>query len=135
MKDFVMAARESISIPNVAEPADLRAGSQCIRTGDLLFISGQISMDKGELVGPNDALEQCRQCLRHIESYVTTAGGTLDDVVSLDIFLTDIRYRPAAGQARAEFFTAPGPSATLVGGVDLAFEGLLVEISARAVLS
>ncbi|NNC78839.1 MAG: RidA family protein [Acidimicrobiales bacterium] len=130
-----MAARENISIPNVAEPGDARAGSQCIRKGDLLFISGQIALDNGELVGPNDPLEQCRQCLRHIESYVTAAGGTLDDVVSLDIFLTDIRYRPAAGEARAEFFSDPGPSATLVGGVDLAFEGLLVEISARAVLS
>ena len=56
-------------------------------------------------------------------------------MVSLDIFLADIRYRPAAGQARAEFFNEPGPSATVVGGVDLAFEGLLVEISAQAVLS
>ncbi len=130
-----MAPRENISIPNVGEPADPSAGSQCIRKGDLLFISGQISMDNGELVGPNDPLEQCRQCLRHIESFVTAAGGTMDDVVSLDIFLTDIRYRPQAGEARAEFFNAPGPSATLVGGVDLAFEGLLVEISARAVLS
>ena len=101
----------------------------------MLFISGQIAMDSGELVGPNDPLEQCRQCLRHIESYVSAAGGQLDDVISLDIFLTDIRYRPAAGQARAEFFNDPGPSATLVGGVDLAFEGLLVEISAMAVLS
>ena len=66
---------------------------------------------------------------------MTAAGGTLDDVVSLDIFLTDIRYRPAAGQARAEFFNDPGPSGTVVGGVALAFEGLLVEMSARAVLS
>ena len=130
-----MTARENISIPNVTEPSDPSAGSQCIRKGNLLFISGQISIDNGELVGPNDPLEQCRQCLRHIESFVTAAGGTLDDVVSLDIFLTDIRYRPAAGEARAEFFIAPGPSATVVGGVDLAFEGLLVEISARAVLS
>jgi len=130
-----MTTRENISIPNVGEPADPRVGSQCIRKGDLLFISGQISMEDGELVGPNDPLEQCRQCLRYIESYVIRAGGTLDDVVSLDIFLTDIRYRPAAGQARAEFFNEPGPSATVVGGVDLAFEGLLVEIGAFAVLS
>jgi 2-iminobutanoate/2-iminopropanoate deaminase len=130
-----MSTRQNISIPNVGEPADLRAGSQCVRTGNLLFISGQIALDDGELIGPNDPLEQCRQCLRHIESFVKAAGGTLDDVVSLDIFLTDIRYRPAAGEARAEFFNAPGPSATVVGGVDLAFEGLLVEISARAVLS
>lgn len=130
-----MTTRENISIPNVAEPSDPQAGSQCIRKGNLLFISGQIALDDGELVGPNDPLEQCRQCLRHIESYVSTAGGTLDDVVSLDIFLADIRDRPAAGQARAEFFNEPGPSATVVGGVDLAFEGLLVEISAQAVLS
>ena len=100
-----------------------------------MFVSGQIAFDNGELVGPEDPLEQCRQCLRHIESYVVAAGGTLDDVVSLDIFLTDIQFRPAAGQARSEFFNEPGPSATVVGGVDLAFEGLLVEISARAVLS
>ena len=130
-----MTTHENISIPNVAEPSDPQAGSQCIRKGNLMFISGQIALDDGELVGPNDPLEQCRQCLRHIESYVSTAGGTLDDVVSLDIFLADIRYRPAAGQARAEFFNEPGPSATVVGGVDLAFEGLLVEISAQAVLS
>ncbi len=130
-----MTTRENISISNVIEPADPQAGSQCIRKGNLLFISGQIALDNGELVGPDDPLEQCRQCLRHIESFVSTAGGTLDDVVSLDIFLADIRYRPAAGQARAEFFNEPGPSATVVGGVDLAFEGLLVEISAQAVLS
>ena len=130
-----MTTRENISISNVIEPADPQAGSQCIRKGNLLFISGQIALDNGELVGPDDPLEQCRQCLRHIESYVIAAGGTLDDVVSLDIFLADIRYRPAAGQARAEFFNEPGPSATVVGGVDLAFEGLLVEISAQAVLS
>ena len=126
--------RESITIPNVGEPADLAVASQCCKVDNLVFISGQISLDHGKLVGPNDPLEQCRQCLRHIESYMTAAGGSMDDVVSLDIFLTDIRYRQAAFDARAEFFNAPGPSGTVVGGVSLAFEGLLVEISARAVL-
>ena len=61
-------------------------------------------------------------------------GGTMDDVVSLNIFLSDIRYRQAAIDARREFFSAPGPSATVVGGVDFAFEDLLVEISAIAIL-
>lgn len=127
--------RQSISIPNVAEPNDLAVASQCVKVDNLIFISGQIALDHGKLVGPNDPLEQCRQCLRHIESYMKEAGGSMDDVVSLDIFLTDIRYRQAAFDARAEFFRAPGPSGTVVGGVSLAFEGLLVEISARAVLS
>ncbi len=101
----------------------------------MLFISGQIAYDNGELVGPGDPMEQCRQCFRHIESYVKAAGGTMDDVVSLNIFLSDIRYRQASFDSRAEVFSAPGPSATVVGGVDFAFENLLVEISAMAVLA
>ena len=127
--------RQSISIPNVGEPADPAVASQCAKVGNSIFISGQIALDNGELVGPNDPLEQCRQCLRHIKDYMAAAGGSMDDVVALDIFLTDIRYRQAAFDARAEFFNAPGPAGTVVGGVSLAFEGLLVEISARAILS
>ncbi len=127
--------RENIVIPNVGEPADARAGAQCIRKGNMLFISGQIAYDNGELVGPGDPMEQCRQCFRHIESYVKAAGGTMDDVVSLNIFLSDIRFRQASFDSRAEVFSAPGPSATVVGGVDFAFENLLVEISAMAVLA
>jgi 2-iminobutanoate/2-iminopropanoate deaminase len=126
--------RENISIPNVAEPADARAGSQCIRDGNQLFISGQIAYDNGKLVGLGDALEQCRQCLRHIDAFVTAAGGSMDDVISLNIFLSDIRFRQASFDARAEVFNAPGPTATVVGGVDFAFDDLLVEISAIATL-
>ncbi len=128
-------ARKNISIPSVAEPADARVGSQCIKSGNLLFISGQIAYHNGELVGPGDPLEQCRQAFCNIEAFVTAAGGSMDDVVSLNIFLSDIRYRQAAIDARAEAFDEPGPSATVVGGVDFAFEDLLVEISAIADLS
>jgi len=127
-------SRKNITLPNVGEPPDARVGSQCIKAGNLLFISGQISYVDGALHGAGDPLEQCMQCLRYIEAFVTEAGGTLDNVMSLNIFLSDIRYRQAAGDARAAFFSAPGPSATVVGGADFAFEGLLVEISAIAVL-
>ncbi|MBX2884270.1 MAG: RidA family protein [Granulosicoccus sp.] len=127
--------RKNITIPNVAEPDDGRVGSQCIQAGNQLYISGQIAYDNGALVGAGDPLTQCRICFKHIESFVTAAGGTMDNVVSLNIFLSDIRYRQAAIDARAEVFSAPGPSATVVGGVDFAFEDLLIEISAIAVLN
>ena len=127
--------RQRISIPNVGEPEDGRVGSQCIRMGDHLYISGQIAFSDGKLVGAGDPLEQCRQCFRNISDYLAAAGGTMDDVVSLNIFLNDIRFRDAAITARAEVFSDPGPSATVVGGVDFAFETLLVEISAIALLS
>ena len=126
--------RENISVPGIAEPADAKVGSQCIRSGGHLFISGQIAYENGNLVGPGDPLEQCRQCFRNIKAFLDASGGTMDDIVSLNIFLSDIRYRQSAIDARAEFFSAPGPSATVVGGVDFAFEGLLVEISAIAAI-
>jgi len=127
--------RKNITLPNVAEPADGRVGSQCIQVGNQIFISGQIAYENGSLVGAGDALTQCRVCFKHIRDYVAAAGGTMDDVVSLNIFLSDIRYRQAAIDVRAEVFSDPGPSATVVGGADFAFEDLLVEISAVAVLS
>lgn len=127
-------ARKNITIPNVAEPDDGRVGSQCIQSGNQVFISGQIAYNNGSLVGKGDALAQCKQCFQHIASYVSAAGGTMDNVVSLNIFLSDIRYRQAAIDARAEAFSDPGPSATVVGGVDFAFEDLLVEISAIAII-
>lgn len=126
--------RKNLSLANVAEPEDARVGSQCIQAGNHLYISGQIAYDNGSLVGAGDPLVQCRTCFKHIADFVSVAGGTMDNVVSLNIFLSDIRYRQAAIDARAEVFSAPGPSATVVGGVDFAFEDLLVEISAIAVL-
>ena len=128
--------RERISEPDILEPDDARVGSQCIKVGDMLFISGQIAYRNGKLaVPPGDALEQCRQTLKNIEALIKQAGGSMDNIVSLDIFLSDVRYRAAAIKARSEFFNAPGPSATVVGGVDFAFEDILVEISAIAVLT
>lgn len=127
--------RQNITVASIAEPADPKVGSQCIKAGNLVFISGQIAYDDGKLVGKGDPLEQCRQTLRNVAAFVEAAGGTMDHVVSLNIFLSDIRFRQAAIDARAEFFEAPGPSATVVGGADFAFEDLLVEISATAVLS
>ncbi len=127
--------RKNIILPNVGEPEDARVGCQCIKQGNHVFISGQIAYNNGKLVGAGDPLEQCRECFRHIADYMEACGGSLDDVMSLDIYLSDIRYRQAAIDARAEVFSAPGPSATVVGGVDFAFEDLLVEISAVAILS
>ena len=127
-------SRVNITVPGVPDPADPRVGSQCIRDGNMVFISGQIAYENGELVGRGDALAQCRQTLKNVDAFVTAAGGTMDDIVSLNIFLSDIRFREASMDARAEVFAAPGPSATVVGGVDFAFDDLLVEISAMAIL-
>ncbi|MGE0119032.1 MAG: RidA family protein [Dongiaceae bacterium] len=128
------APRIKVTSPSISEPSDGRVGSHCLKVGRLLFISGQVARREGQLAGRGDALEQCRQALRNVASLVQAGGGSLDDVVSLNIFLKDIRFRNAIIQARAEVFSDPGPTATVVGGVDLASEDMLVEISAIACL-
>jgi 2-iminobutanoate/2-iminopropanoate deaminase len=127
-------ARQKITSPAILEPSDGRIGSHCLRSGKLIFISGQVARRDGKIVGLSDPLEQCRQALRNIRTLVEAAGGHLDQVVALNIYLKDIRYREASMKARAEVFSDPGPTATVIGGVDLASEDMLVEISAIASL-
>src|SRR3546814_2901240 len=120
------------SAVTINEPADPRIGSHCLKKGDLLFVSGQVSRHDGQVVGKEDPLEQSRQALRNVLVLVEAGGGTVDDILSLSIMLKDIRHRNATMQAPAEFFCDPGPTAPVVGGSDLAHEELLVELSAIA---
>ncbi len=109
-------------------------GSQCLRVDNMVFISGQIAYDEGRVVGLGDPLAQCRHIFQRMRTLVEAAGGTMNDIVSMTIYLKDIRFREATRTARAEIFRDPAPTASVVGGVDLAFEDVLLEIDAIAVL-
>ena len=123
-----------IRSPKVWEPPP-KTWSQALRTGNLVFIAGQVGLNaKQKLVGRGDALPQARQAFRNMKALVEAAGGTMDDIVKLTIYVTDMRDRPKVLQAREEFFSGDFPTATLVMVSMLAFEGLLVEIDAIAVL-
>lgn len=124
----------AIRSPKVWEPPP-KTWSQALKAGNLLFIAGQVGLDaKQKLVGRGDALAQARQAFRNIKALVEAAGGTMEDIVRLTLYVTDMRDRPKVLQAREEFFSGDFPTATLVMVSLLAFEGLLVEIDAIAVL-
>jgi 2-iminobutanoate/2-iminopropanoate deaminase len=58
----------------------------------LIFLSGQLARDAdGNLVGKGDMAEQTRQCIRNMRTVLEAAGGTLDDIVSVVVYTTDIR--------------------------------------------
>lgn len=99
--------------------------------GDLIFVSGQVSLDTdGELVGEGDIEAQVRQCLVNIQSILDAEGAGLDDIVKLGVFLTDRAHYPS--QVRKEFFNhMPAATAVIVAG--LASPEWLVEIEAVAV--
>ena len=101
----------------------------------LIFLSGQLSRDAdGNLVGAGDMAEQTRQCIRNMQSVLEAAGGTLDDIVSIVVYTTDIRRFKEIVDARTEFFVAKLPTSTIVEVNHLADPGLLIEFQATAAL-
>jgi 2-iminobutanoate/2-iminopropanoate deaminase len=101
----------------------------------LIFLSGQLARDgDGNLVGAGDMAEQTRQCIRNMRSVLETAGGTLDDIVSIVVYTTDIRQFKEIVEARTEFFVAKLPTSTIVEVNHLADPGLLIEFQATAAL-
>ena len=127
--------RTKVTIPNVAE-AGPGLWSNCIRAGDLLFISGQVArpLEGGKtLVGGNE-YEQTKQIFSRIKYICEGAGGSLDDIVKMTIFMVDIKNNTEVWRARREFFSGDFPASTLVEVRSLAGPETLVEIETVAYL-
>ena len=127
--------RTKVTVPTVAE-AGPGLWSNCIRAGDLLFISGQVArpLEGGKtLVGRNE-YEQAAQIFLRIKAICEGAGGSLDDVVKITIFMVDIRNNTEVWRARREFFSGDFPASTLVEVRSLAGPETLVEIETVAYL-
>ena len=127
--------RTRVTIPNVAE-AGPGLWSNCIRAGDLLFISGQVArpLEGGKtLVGSNE-YEQTRQIFSRIQRICEAAGGSLEDIVKMTIYMVDIKNNTEVWRARREVFSGDFPASTLVEVRSLAGPETLVEIETVAYL-
>ncbi|MFD0900637.1 RidA family protein [Actinomadura sediminis] len=114
------------SVPEAPRPGMFSNGK---RVGDRFVLSG---MHAG--TGEGGTYEQARRALAKIKALVEAAGGTMDDVLALRVYLTDIADKAEVGRARAEFFTGDFPCSTLVEVSRLAEPGLTVEIEAEGVI-
>ena len=101
----------------------------------LIFLSGQLARDAdGNVVGAGDMAEQTRQCIRNMRTVLEAAGGSLEDIVSVVIYTTDMREFQRITEARKEFFIDKLPTSTIVEVNHLADPALLIEIQAIAAL-
>jgi len=115
--------RGSYSLVNIAQP------------GRMVFVAGQTASDpQGNVVGIADARAQTRYILEKIKRAVEAAGGTINDVVALSVFTTDVRYHRDINEVRREVLGANFPTSTMVQVVALARPELLLEINATAVI-
>ena len=115
-------------------PAAVGPYSHAVRSGDLLFCSGQIPLDpaSGELVGGTPA-EQATQCLRNLECVCAAAGARLADALRLTVLMTDLSAFADVNDAYAAFFPSDPPARVAYGVVALP-KGAQVEIDAIVAL-
>lgn len=104
--------------------------SQAIQVGNLVFISGQIplSPETGTLSGA-DITSQAHQVLKNLQVICQEAGGGLQDIVKLTIYLIDLSHFETVNQIMQEYFQAPFPARVTLGVASLPRQSL-VEIEA-----
>jgi 2-iminobutanoate/2-iminopropanoate deaminase len=126
------ADRQPITAPDA--PAAVGPYSHAVRSGGLLFLSGQTPLDPatGALVEGGIGEQTC-QCLRNLEAVCAAAGASLQDAVRCGIFVTDMGTFGDVNSAYAEFFTDAPPARSTVGVAALPV-GAQVEIDAIVAL-
>jgi 2-iminobutanoate/2-iminopropanoate deaminase len=124
--------KEIISTENA--PGAIGPYSQAVKTGNMIFCSGQIPIDvaTGEFVSP-DVAEQTRQVLENLDAVLKAAGTDLNGVVKTTVFLADMNDFTAMNEVYAEFFSENKPARATVQAARLPRDAR-VEIECIAVI-
>lgn len=122
------------AIHTINAPAAIGPYSQAIQYGNLVFLSGQIALlPSGELVESEDIMIQTRQVFSNLRAVAMAAGGTLDQIVKLTIYLINFEHFSAVNEVMREFFTEPFPARATVQVVALP-KNVPIEVDAILVL-
>ncbi len=114
-------------------PAAIGTYSQAIRSGQLVFLSGQIPLDPAtmELV-EGDFATRARRVFDNLRAVAQAAGGDLDHVVKVTVYLTDLSNFATVNSVMTEYFSEPYPARAAVGAAALP-KG--ADVEAEAILS
>ncbi|MEM6405587.1 MAG: RidA family protein [Pseudomonadota bacterium] len=115
-------------------PQAIGTYSQAIRTGNTVYLSGQIPLQPDTMtLVTGDITDQIRQVFDNLQAVAQAAGGTLADIVKLNIYLTDLDHFSAVNQIMADYIAEPYPARAAVGVAALP-KGAQVEMDAVLVL-
>ncbi|HEY7239349.1 MAG TPA: RidA family protein [Burkholderiales bacterium] len=130
-----MGKRE-IRTPNLRTPSGHFSQAIAIEAkGTIVFLSGMTARRAdGTIAGIGNIEAQTRQVCENLKSAVEAAGGSLDDVCRVDVFVRNIEHFDAIHKVRREYFKAPAPASTMVEVTKMVHPDYLIEINAIAVL-
>lgn len=121
---------KQISTPNA--PAAIGPYSQALRSGNMVFVSGQIPVNPATGEMPTDIAEQAKQALTNLKNVLMAAGLGMNNVIKTTVFLADLKDFAAVNAVYESFFLAPYParSCVQVAGIP---KGAGVEIECIAI--
>ena len=116
-------------------PAAIGAYSQAVRAGNTVYLSGQIPLDPTTMQCVEGGFaEQAHQVFKNLQAVCEAAGGSLNDIVKLNAFLTDLSNFAIFNEVMAQYFTQPYPARAAIGVASLP-RCVMVEADGVMVLS
>ena len=130
-----MANIERYCAKGVFDPPSYSQAVKVTGAQTILFLAGQVAYDdKGNPAHRGDFAGQARVVFQAVKAQVEAGGGTMQSIVKLNTYLTDIRHRADLMPVRKEFFGEKTPASTLVAVAALAHPDWLIEVEAIAVV-
>ena len=120
-------------ISTTKAPAAIGTYSQAVRVGDTVYLSGQIGLDPASMQMVDGIDAQIVRVFDNLKAVAEAAGGSLADVVKLNIYLTDLANFAKVNETMAQYFSEPFPARAAVGVAALP-RGALVEADGVMVL-
>jgi reactive intermediate/imine deaminase len=120
-------------IINTADaPAAIGTYSQAVKVGDTVYLSGQIGLNPVSMQLADGIVAQIHQVFQNLQAVATASGGSLADIVKLNVFLTNLSHFAKVNEIMAQYFTAPYPARAAVGvaalprGAEVEADGVMV---------
>ncbi len=130
-----MAKKEIVSDKLRTPPGVFSHATAIEAQGRLVFISGMTARRAdGSIAGIGDIEAQTRQVCENIKAAVEAAGGSMDDICRVDVYVRNIEQFAEIHKVRKEYFNAPVPASTMVEVAKMVSPDYLIEISAIAVI-
>ena len=101
-------------------PGAIGAYSQAVRTGNTVYLSGQIPLDPKTMALVNETIEaEIHQVFKNLRAVTEAAGGTLGQIVKLNVYLTDLTHFPKVNEIMSAYFSQPYPARAAIGVASL----------------
>jgi len=131
-----MTKRQIVSDEMKAPSGHFSHATTIAAKGTIVFVSGMTAhQPDGTVAGVGDVTAQTRQVCENLKAAMTAAGGTLDDVCRVDVFVRNMEHFPLIHEVRRQYFKEPLPASTMVEISKMTSPEYLIEISAIAVLN